>query len=164
MTAEEIIVAILRTLPAHTVRGKKRLQKLVYFLQQAGVDCAATFQIRNFGPFSTEVELASTMLTLFGDIEEKEIETGYAKYLTIEYSLSEEAFEGDPLSAPFSEMLLSLNEFSTIDLEVASTVLFFEKSGCDRTSAISRTRAIKPTKVNDKTLANANAILRLFGS
>jgi len=78
MSEDELILAILRTLPSHSVKGKKRLQKLVFLLQKSGVECSARFAIRNFGPFSPAIETSSAFLVLLGDIEEREVATGYA--------------------------------------------------------------------------------------
>jgi len=163
MTAEEVILAILRTLPEHRVTGKKRLQKLVYLLSNTGISGPSDFHIRNFGPFSKEVERASTLLALFGDIEENEVETGYARYLTTEYKLSDlSKSDLDIISEEQKSILLALDDFTTIELEVASTILFFEKEGCDHATAIERTALIKPTKVNTNTLAASEKILGYF--
>jgi uncharacterized protein YwgA len=108
------------------VRGKKRLQKLVHLWQASGVDIAVNFKIKYYGPYSREIDNSCALLSLFGDIEEKEIAAGYANYLTTEYSL--------PANYPISELniddsakqiLATLDDFGTIDLEVASTIVFF---------------------------------------
>lgn len=164
MTAEELILCILRTLPSHSVKGKKRLQKFVFLLKQAGVECSAQFAIRNFGPFSPAVETASASLTLFGDVEQREVIMGYANYLATEYFLSHDSEGGVVLPPPMSSVLSRLDAFATIDLEVASTILFFEREGLDRRAAIQRTKYLKPTKVNEKTLQSSDEILKIIAA
>ncbi|MGE0196951.1 MAG: hypothetical protein AB7P48_15170, partial [Methylocystis sp.] len=96
---------------------------------------------------------------LFGDIEQREIVTGYASYLATEYFLPPDSEASAVLAPNIANMLSRLDEFSTIDLEVASTILFYEREGLNRFDAIDRTKALKPTKVTDKTLQASAEIL-----
>jgi len=159
MTPDQAILAVLATVPERTVRGKKRLQKLVHLWQASGVEINASFKIRYYGPFSREIEDACTILSLFGDVEEKEVSTGYANYLTTEFSLPSDAHV-DLVEVKDSDRatLVKLNEFSTVELEVASTIVFFMKTGLSFEKSIEETRKMKPTKVNDITIRNAREI------
>jgi uncharacterized protein YwgA len=164
MTPDQAILAVLATVPGKSVRGKKRLQKLAHLWQASGVEIEVNFKIKYYGPYSREIDNSCALLSLFGDIEEKEIAAGYANYLTTEYSL--------PTNYPISELniddnakriLAALDNFDTIDLEVASTIVFFLKSGLNLEDSINETRKIKPTKVNQRTIDSANKIVSVLG-
>ena len=160
MTPDRAILAILETVPSRRVRGKKRLQKLSYLWQASGVPIEANFKIKYYGPFSSEIEDACALLSLFGDIEEKEVTAGYADYLSTEYSLpTEHVVVALPVDEEQKKILVNLDGFNTVDLEVASTVLFFVKSHMSLDDAIKKTKEIKPTKVNLKTIESSRKII-----
>jgi len=164
MTPEQAIVAILEALPSHSVTGKKRLQKLAFLLKLSGVDIEASFQIKTYGPFSQDIELACTMLSLFGDVEEKEVVIGYAGYLATEYSLTPDATKLEvELNEDSSELLLFLDKYPSVDLEVAATVAFFRKNESSIKDAISSTEKLKATKVNLRTLKSSEEIIARIG-
>jgi len=51
MNAEGLILAILSELPEHQIRGKTRLQKLAYFVADAGA-ADVGFYLHNYGPLA----------------------------------------------------------------------------------------------------------------
>jgi uncharacterized protein len=164
MTPDQAVLAVLATVPGKSVRGKKRLQKLVHLWQASGVEIEVSFKIKYYGPYSREIDNSCALLSLFGDIEEKEIAAGYANYLTTEYSLPANYSLGDlTIDDSAKRVLATLDKSDTIDLEVASTIVFFLKSGLNLEDAVNETRKIKPTKVNQRTVDSANKIISVLG-
>lgn len=164
MTPDQAILAVLATVPGKSVRGKKRLQKLVHLWQASGVEIEASFKIKYYGPYSREIDNSCALLSLFGDIEEREVAAGYANYLTTEYSLPTNYSVSDlNISDIAKGVLATIDNFDTIDLEVASTIVFFLKSGLNLGDSINETRKIKPTKVNQRTIDSANKIMTVLG-
>ena len=72
MHAEDAVLAIITALPDRRIKGKKRLQKLAFFLKSAGAKFDARFDIRDYGPFSREIAAAAQALSLKGRVEERE--------------------------------------------------------------------------------------------
>ena len=161
MRPDQAIFAVLATLPNKKVRGKKRFQKLVHLWQSSGVEIDVNFRIRNYGPFSAEIEKSCALLSLFGDIEEKQVTFGYADFLMTEYSLPKDQFFPDvSINSVQKTVLMELDKFETVDLEVASTIIFFLRSGLSENDSIEKTRKIKPAKVNQVTLESTKIIMK----
>lgn len=146
MHTEEFVLSLLSSMPDHKVMGKKRLQKLVFLLKAAGAECKTEFSLKNFGPFSADVEQSAAFLALTGDIIEREEPTGYAGYLTTVYELSDECKDVPPLDPTKIGCLVCLNSFSTVELEVASTIKYFLDNGFERDNAVDKTVYLKPSK------------------
>lgn len=161
MKTDQFILALLGALPERRVEGKKRLQKLVYFLNEAGADSDASFFLKNFGPYSAEVDNATILLTIFGGIEETSKTVGSSDYLTTVYSLPQNE-DAPQLETRLASKLRDLNQYSTIDLEIASTIHLFQKQGNSYEDAVRLTKNMKPTKANEKTLQRAPEILRIL--
>lgn len=162
MDAELFVLNILVAMPKRSVKGKKRLQKLCFFATEFGVSADVSFRIHDFGPYSPEVSNATEALSLFGYVSERDEPTGlYQRFVTV-YSL-DEAPEGMPnLDPSISSKLSKLDVFTSIELEVASTIRYFisrEGKALDR--AIACTKEIKPTKTTDAVLKRAITALEV---
>lgn len=161
METQKFILAILGDIPSHSVTGKKRLQKLVYLLKEGGEPCDAIFQLKNFGPYSFDVEDSTDMLSLFGDICEEEERVGYADYLSSKFYLPGKGqLPEDKLSERGRSLLSFLNKFTTVELEIASTILYFYRADSSWRDALKKTIAMKPAKSKRGVLEKANEILK----
>lgn len=163
MKADEAIVEILEALPERKVEGKKRLQKLAHLTQLAGADIDARYYILHYGPFSKEIANAVSLLSLTGIVRESVLPLGVYGRLQSVFVLSDRAGSKKKLPPKFKKLVADLNRFSTIELEVASTIGYFEKEGDPTTSALQKTREMKPEKAKGPVLRNANRILGLVG-
>lgn len=162
MTVEPFILALLAALPDRKIRGKKRLQKLSYLLQQAGADLPAEFRLKHFGPYSQEIDRATSWLSLFGEVKETEDEVAGHGYLVTAYSLEAGSEEfTKPLSARISEVLTCLDRFTTVELEIAATIEYFvRREGKNLEEAVASTRRLKPGKSTAKVIQRAREALR----
>lgn len=159
MHPADFVLAILAALPSQKIKGKKRLQKLAFFLDQAGAKCDAAFQIRDFGPFSPEIANAAKFLVATGKIDESEEPVGASNtYVTI-YKLKFNAEQKlKQLNPKYQKVLKNLEKYPTLDLEVAATILFFESMGLRSDVAIRKTKELKPTKTSAQILKRVPAI------
>jgi uncharacterized protein YwgA len=157
MPLEQFIKETVAATPHRKVEGKKRLQKLVFLLDQAGFESGASFLLKDYGPFSREVESAADIMSVFGDLAEQPVQTGYSNYIAIEYSLPDT--EGVSPSKEMVDIVEFLDRFRTVELEIASTIRFFEISGASRSEAVDRTKQMKPSKSTERVISAANSIL-----
>ncbi|MEX5214546.1 MAG: hypothetical protein NW703_10320 [Nitrospiraceae bacterium] len=162
MKLSSLVPAIINALPSGRVEGRKRLQKLVHLLQLSGADVSAEFEILHYGPFSTE--LASTVddLTYEGKIKEDVEPVGvYGTYQYV-YRLGDPSTFIPELQDIDRALVRRLDEASTVVLEIASTIGFFESSGSDRKDALLQTKEIKPKKAIDSVLQEASKVLEMI--
>lgn len=155
MNAKSFVLALLSASKENRITGKKRLQKLSMLLKSSGVEVDADFSLLHYGPFSYDIADAADELTLTGLVEETSVPVGVFGTFQSEYRLPEDSDVGERLPEQAIEKLKELAEFSTIELEVASTILYFKHVGKTTDEAISETIAIKPKKAVPDILKNA---------
>lgn len=161
MTSAEFILAALGSLQGHKIAGKKRLQKFGMLMQYAGLDIDAVFSLHRYGPFSFELADAADELSWSDAIEEKAEQTGMFRTFQSTYALPDGREPPEELTKPYKEKLLQLNDFSTIELEIASTIALFQKEGLDHEAAVAKTCSIKRAKAIPPVLAKAEKILEI---
>ena len=157
MDAESLVLAILDALPTHEVHGKKRIQKLAFFAVQAGTPSDVRFFLHDFGPFSAEVASAIDVLSYVGAISEKEAQSSKTKQHYKIYRLAE--IVEQHLPSPVLSVLRKLNHYSTIELEIASTIRYFIQKGYSPQAAIQETKELKPTKTAAQIVERAKEAL-----
>ncbi|PKQ09644.1 MAG: hypothetical protein CVT73_01560 [Alphaproteobacteria bacterium HGW-Alphaproteobacteria-12] len=163
MRADDAILAILDAVPSHRIEGKKRLQKLVHLASLLEPRLNVNFRIHHYGPFSAELANAADYLSLMGKIREDLSPVGiYGTFKSV-YSAPEDIeinsrFKGRPLEA-----IKKIDAYSTVDLEVASTIAFFVSKGFDRKDALKKTKELKPTKSTPAVLKRAEQVLTVVG-
>jgi uncharacterized protein YwgA len=161
MTADELILAVLAGLPKHEIRGKKRLQKLAFFVKQAGVECDASFRLWDYGPFSVEVAKAADWLAALDKIIEQTAQVGELNTFMTIYSMPRDYAKAcDLLESKPKQLLQFLDSYSTIELEVAATIRYFENQGLTKEAAIQQTKQMKPTKTTPAVLEKSNEIVQ----
>jgi len=163
MDAEGLVLAVLDAMPDREVRGKKRLQKLAFFAVQAGAPSTARFSLHNFGPFSPEIAGATDLLAFVGDISESEAQFTQSKRFLKVYGLTEISSVPEALPETSSRAIRALNEYSTIELEIASTMLYFISQGNSPDDAIEATKELKPEKSQPKIIQRAKEALLKVG-
>jgi uncharacterized protein len=157
MPLEDFIKEVIAATPNRRIEGKKRLQKLIYLLESAGFDTEASFFLKDYGPFSREVENAADMMSIFGELVERNVLTGYSNYIATAYELPEnlEVHPDDRLAG----LVRHLEKYRSVELEIASTIKYFENEGQSLYQAIESTKAIKPSKSTDRVISAANEVL-----
>ncbi len=121
MELEVLIAYLARRVP---IKGRKALQKLVYFCQEAGVPVRASFRMHIYGPYSIEVAeelgeaIAKGIIKVGGD--GVRFEPGLACEKVV-------AAHAEGLAAhreKIEEVLQRLGGFAPINLELYATVHF----------------------------------------
>jgi uncharacterized protein YwgA len=163
MTADELVYAVISALPGQKVDGKKRLQKMCFFAALQSEEARKLFRIHNFGPYSVGVDQASEVLSMFGILKARDIAVGVSQTYVRSYSLGQVEPNLSKTFVVDLTLLENLNKYSTVELEVASTVAFFRIiEGRDFAQSIELTRRMKPTKVNSSTIEKSQAILEII--
>jgi uncharacterized protein len=160
MDAQALVLAILNDLPGRKIQGRTRLQKLAFFAVESGASSDVSFSLHNYGPFSLQVAQATELLSLMGEITEEEIPLGPLKRYKKVYSLPNPAVVSESLPARASKVLHDLNRYSTIELEIASTVRYFLTVGLSPDDAIRETKKLKPSKAQATIVGRAEEALR----
>lgn len=135
--------------------GKVRLQKVVYLLDQLGMDSGLEFEYHHFGPYSEELTDQIDDEKAFGAIEEK---YGYRESDGVPYSIFAAAEKGAPdrIGALDSEVakraLQVMKESSPTVLELAATIhwLAFIEHRKDWKDELVRRKGIKTANGRDE--------------
>jgi hypothetical protein len=164
MDAETFVLALLNTLPEKEIRGRKRLQKLVFITKAIGAPVSAKFFLHDFGPFSAEIASATEMLTFVGEIDESDVQLGATKKFVKVYKLNRDAEVHQHLSIGVSKALKDLQRYATVELEIASTILYYhQEKGLPWPSAIEATKELKPSKSVPQVVLKAKEALAMVG-
>lgn len=123
----------------------------------AGYDVNASFRIHRYGPFSEEVAFGADTMVIEGKLEEYIEAAG--PYGTFQYLYRSPT--KSRVNPKVATLIRSINEFSTVELEVASTIAFFESQGMAHEAAIQETRFLKPKKTTTRVLQKAEDVLEV---
>jgi uncharacterized protein YwgA len=157
---------------AGKVHARKRVQKIVFLLQAAGLDFGATFRLHHFGPYSTEVASLLDEMSRQGILEEER----YANVVgwQSEYSLTDDAkrslaeFEETPKgrasAAQFREherQLCRLLDVADLwELELGATIAYFRKKHGDWRKAVDEACKFKNVRPDAAKTEQALALAR----
>ncbi len=158
LSPEDAVTSLLAVSPDHEVRGKKRIQKIIFFCTFCDVPISAHFSIRHFGVFSNEIAGALDLLTTFGEINMRDEQIGPNGYFTTVYSLAGK--QKHKLNSKVARVAGKLAGVSTPLLEVASTVAFFAQNGLNEASAERETKQIKPALSTPAQFAKTRTLLK----
>ena len=139
--------------------GRKRLQKVVFFLQQAGCDLGCHYTLHHFGPYSRDVADACDEMVAAGLI----IETGGPQSGTMQYAYTLQPAIRDlvkkapePQIQRFQDLGRELIEEDIWPLELGSTILFFHGQTSDWDHALEQACEFK--KVSTSAEARRTAL------
>ena len=163
MDAEAFVLALLDALPKKEIRGRKRLQKLAFFAKAAGAPVETDFFLHDFGPYSPAIASATQFLTLLGDLKEQDVSMGRLNKFVKLYTLNQSVSISPRLTDEVRETLLILDSYSTIELEIASTLEFFRSKGYEWDKAVAATKQLKPAKSERNILARARQAIAQVG-
>lgn len=164
MTPESFILAVLASLPGHTIKGKKRLQKLGMLMQCAGLDLDTEFTLHHYGPFSSELADAADELMLLGTIDGRHEQVGPFGLFQTVYRLPESSRQQPQLPQREKHILLELDRFTTAELEMASTIAYFLKEGSSPTEALQKASALKSRMAIQPVVEKAHKILKIVST
>lgn len=139
---------------AGSIRGRKKLQKMVHLLKQKGLNVHFRYRYHHFGPYSAELQ------TKINDMVEQEFlqespDNGAYKYTLTEKGkefkakLDQFFTENDPvIPAYFEPSIRALEDKTSPFLEVASTYAFLLETETDKQVARDKTKELKPHLVD----------------
>lgn len=119
--------------------GRKRLQKVIYLLQQAGCPLECQYILHHFGPYSRDVAATCDEMVAAGLIEEHEkTNAGMVQYSYALATHTREFLEHttDEQMKPYEGLGEQLINEQMWTLELGSTILFFHAQCQDWQSAM----------------------------
>lgn len=129
--------------------GKKKLQKIIYLIEEKGFDLGFDYRIYYYGPYSSDLDFAVREMNIDG-------------LLTIDYSRSEHKIavaEGISCSKDdnpiINEVIELYGKDSPSDLELCATALYVFKQVNDKTKVEEGVRKLKGTKYNSVQISRA---------
>lgn len=141
------------------LQGRKRLQKVVYFLQQAGCPLDCRYTLHHFGPYSRDVADACDEMVAADLVEECASQepwgTQYSYKLAPKTQELLNQVDDDPMQ-PFRDLGTELISENLWSLELGSTILFFYERSRDWDEAFRGACDYK--NVDFGTIENKNAL------
>ena len=136
------------------IQGRKRLQKVVYFLQQAGCSLDCRYTLHHFGPYSRDVADICDEMVAAGLIDESGEPEPYSGYMQYAYKLKPQTvvlLEKTPETSmrSFRELGERLIGENLWPLELGSTILFFFQQSNDWSCAMRKACEFKNVSVDD---------------
>lgn len=157
LSTDEAIIAALAGAPRNRIQGKKRLQKILAIAQDLGEQIDTEFRLFHYGPFSADVAAHSDFLYYTGKIDCAEEQIGPNGYFTTVYTLSQNV-QPVPNAERLQRIASYLSGFTTLELEIASTLSHFLRSNSIG-RAEARTKEFKREKAAPQILTKAKEIL-----
>tara|TARA_R110002073_G_scaffold240314_1_gene402001 strand:+ start:129 stop:686 length:558 start_codon:yes stop_codon:yes gene_type:complete len=164
LEAKQAILATLSSTDTREVTGKKRLQKILRLAKSAGYKIDADYSIRQFGPFSNDIAYGADLLAITGQIEEQERQLGAAGFFTTVYSLPHDTRSPIDVSSDFRDLIRFLDRYTTVELEVASTIGHFLDMDYELKKSVHKTKELKPSKTKGAILEKAKEIVEQITS
>jgi uncharacterized protein YwgA len=131
------------------IDGRKKLQKIVHILKEAGAPLEFRYGFHFHGPFSAELKGDIDALVAEAILKEEEGATRVADYKQYSYSLGEAGAELLRQYAPgetpeWSGLAAELNGKSAQELEAVSTLLYLQRHGYEGEKLRQRFGELKP--------------------
>lgn len=126
--------------------GRKRLQKVVYLLQQTGVPFTEKFSYHHYGPYSSELQAEIDRLVDYQLVSETCNNACYTYEITEEGIKFLETYQkvvGEKFSLP-QEIVMRLMNTNTQVLEMASTYAYLLEMGYKQKEALAKALELKP--------------------
>ncbi|WP_019851309.1 YwgA family protein [Desulfitobacterium sp. PCE1] len=125
------------------IRGRKKLQKIVYLLEHDGMDAPYRYSYHHYGPYSAQLQEEIEFLVQHNFIEEA------SRNGTYEYRITDEGERfrkqiGQKNVSVNNDLLIKLNAESSQFLEMLSTYIFLLDSGYGQNAARIKAAELKP--------------------
>lgn len=138
---------ILVFFKAMSIKGRKKIHKIIYLLQQLGFDFGCQYIYSHYGPYSPQLQMELDEASSQKFLQESFLNNTYEYSLTNEgfnfcNSLKEAEFV-DEFEIP-TELLRILNSKDTSLLELAATIVFVRESGYDPDRLYEKVKDLKP--------------------
>ncbi len=142
------LATLLSWAGSNGISGRKRLQKVVFFLQQAGCKLDCTYTLHHFGPYSRDLVDACDDMVSAGLI----VETGGPSQYCYSLSKGTESLIAKSPEAKmltFRDLAIELLKEDLWLLELGSTILYFYRQVDDWGRALVEACKYKNVSVSD---------------
>ncbi|MBX3176652.1 MAG: hypothetical protein KF886_04775 [Candidatus Hydrogenedentes bacterium] len=153
------------------VQGRKRLQKVIYFLQQAGCNLNCAYTLHHFGPYSRDVADACDEMVAARLIDETTSSQDWGIQYSYKLAPGTQALldrAADQSMDPYRTLATTLISQDLWQLELGSTIHFFYGQTGDWERALEEACAFKKVSASDdrsqKALALARRVLEYTGN
>lgn len=160
-----LIMSALRSVPY--LQGRIKVQKILYLSNLCGWNCIKDYRYYNFGPYSDAVTTDLETFKTNGWVMEQPYGAGHSYSLTdrgqrIADSLAAK-MDNPKLIRMTRELVESLNNYSSDDLEIMATLVFINRSerSLSKPDLISRVVELKP-RFTEKQVAEDFRVFRLL--
>ena len=149
MSTQELQLAILHDVTCRLGDVRKiRLQKLVYFLQEAlGVPTKFQFRMHHYGPYADSLETNTARLKLAGYVNVEPDLQGYGFHITPTDEPQEEWRQLiQPYKERIDEVINALGDLQIRELELAATIHYVKRlrPNLPNHELLGMVRALKP--------------------
>ena len=138
-----------------TLSGRKKFHKIMYICKESNYPIHETFKWANYGVYSSELSGEIEALQSSGFVNE--IQSKNSSYTTYDYTISndgklfldkmkEDLLQncGEESFGRFLNLVKRLNQHSSRDLELFSSIVFLSKDGGEQEDLISFLEYLKP--------------------
>ncbi len=145
------------------VQGRKRLQKVVFFLQQAGCPLECHYSLHHFGPYSRDVADICDEMVAAGLVQET-AGVQYTYSLTTQTATLLESTRDNPMES-FESIGKRLIGERIWSLELGSTILFYfrQNQNVDWDEAMRNACDFKKVPIDNDSSREALALAKEFG-
>ncbi|HEY3367458.1 MAG TPA: hypothetical protein VGK74_20575 [Symbiobacteriaceae bacterium] len=148
-------------LTAGEIRGRKKLQKMVFIAQSLGYSFTEPFDLHVWGPYSETLAVKLKEMTDWGFAREEVLPgpAGNHHYIYTPGHNAAQAVRGPEAEAVLpTELVLHLNAQDATLLEGVATVLYLRSKGQDGEAAGETLARLKPDKFSDPARVRAAGI------
>ncbi len=143
------------------IQGRKRLQKIVFFLQQAGCDLGCRYTLHYFGPYSRDVADACDEMVAAQLIDENVVDqSGNKQYAYTLKPQTRELLRNTPENQlkKYQSLGKALVQEGIWSLELGSTILFFYRQSGDWHDALAKACTFKKSSPDEEASRAALAL------
>lgn len=151
------------------VAGRKRLQKIVFFLQKAGCPFGADYSLHHYGPYSRDLAETCDELVAAGLLNETVVENNFGRQYTYRMTPAGTSAlnqtdqrlraQANDL-AKFQPLAAELLPYDLWELELGSTILYFYEKSLKWDDATRLACEFKRIDRTDKMVASAEALAK----
>jgi uncharacterized protein len=156
---------------AGTLHSRKRLQKVVYLLQEAGCPLQADYTLHHYGPYSQELARLTDEMVRSSLLEENSETTSFGVQYSYrlpektrrklnEYERSPQSRDSLGIMASFQKKAKSLIDAELKDLEIAATLVYFHRQDGNWSLAAEKTRQFKNLPAGSPLLQRAEDLAK----
>jgi uncharacterized protein YwgA len=148
-------------------QGRKRLQKVVFFLQEAGCQLDCRYTLHHFGPYSRDVAdrcdemVAAGLIGEIGGPANGDMQYAYSLKPDTQTALAQSP---DAAMQSFQTVGQTLIEENLWTLELGSTILYFYRQTADWNQAMIRACEFKKVSANFESSQHALKLAKQFGT